>query len=121
MLVLLGGLWLALWKTGWRRLGLLPIMLGIFLAAIHRQPDILIDKRGMLIALRTEDGLALSPWKKDSWVTNGWLRGAGQAGPAPWPEEWQGGTPAIRCDPLGCIYRPQRTPGGAQPQCRGVA
>ncbi|MEM7044868.1 MAG: ComEC/Rec2 family competence protein [Pseudomonadota bacterium] len=105
VLVLFGGLWLALWRTGWRRLGLVPILLGILIATIHRQPDILVDARGMLIAVRTEDGLALSPWKKDRWVTRGWLRGAGQAGPAPWPEEWQGGVSTLRCDPLGCIYQ----------------
>lgn len=106
VLVLLGGLWLALWRTGWRRLGLLPVALGILLAAVHRQPDILIDARGLLIAARQNDGrLALSPWKKDKWVTSGWLRGAGQAEPAPWPEDYAPGTPMLRCDPLGCIYR----------------
>ena len=104
LLVLLGGLWLALWQTGWRRLGLVPVLLGVLLAAVHRQPDMLIDARGMIIAVRLDDGrLALSPWKKDSWVTRGWLRGAGQVEPAPWPE--QAGIPGLRCDALGCIYR----------------
>ncbi|MEM8951084.1 MAG: ComEC/Rec2 family competence protein [Pseudomonadota bacterium] len=108
ILVLLGGLWLALWRTGWRRLGLLPILLGILLAAVNRQPDILIDARGMLVAVRLgDDKLALSPWKKDSWVTDGWLRGAGQVGPAPLFGEGEARTPALRCDPLGCIYRRQ--------------
>lgn len=106
VLVLFGGLWLALWKTGWRRLGLIPITLGILLAAIPRQPDILIDARGMLIAVRLEEAsLALSPWKKDSWVTNGWLRGAGEEEPAPWPKPFEEGNANLRCDPLGCIYR----------------
>ncbi|MEZ5931670.1 MAG: ComEC/Rec2 family competence protein [Alphaproteobacteria bacterium] len=106
MLVLLGGLWLALWKTRWRRLGVFPILLGLLLAAIHRQPDMLVDARGMLIAVRLDDaGLALSPWKKDSWVTDGWLRGAGQADPAPWPRPFEEGTDTLRCDDLGCIYR----------------
>ncbi len=116
VLVLLGALWLALWRTGWRRLGLLPILLGILLAAVYRQPDILIDARGMLVAARLDDDqLALSPWKKDSWVTNGWLRGAGQVEPAPWhagqagpaplTEEEGSGARALRCDQLGCVYR----------------
>lgn len=106
VLVLLGGLWLALWKTEWRRLGLLPIVIGLVLAAIHRQPDLLIDARGLLVAARIEDGrLALSPWKKDSWVTKGWLRGAGQEEAAPWPEEGEFGSDSLRCDALGCIYQ----------------
>ncbi len=104
-LVALGGLWLALWTTRWRRLGLLPILLGVLLALVHRQPDLLIDARGMIAAVRLDDDrLALSPWRKDSWVTDGWLRGAGQTEPAPWPEPGEAATPALRCDPLGCIY-----------------
>jgi len=106
VLILLGGLWLALWRTNWRRLGLFPILLGLLLAAIHRQPDILIDARGMLIAARVDDGdLALSTWKKDSWVTEGWLRGAGQKAGAAWPEDGVLQSDMLRCDPFGCIYR----------------
>jgi competence protein ComEC len=106
LLALLGGLWLALWKTRWRRLGLVPILVGMLIAAIHRQPDILVDARGMLIAVRLDEGgLALSPWQKDGWVTDGWLRGAGQAEPAPWPAPFTHGTDALRCDARGCIYR----------------
>lgn len=106
VLVLLGGLWLALWRTGWRRLGLAPVFLGLMLAALHRQPDILIDARGQLIAVRVEDDrLALSPWKKDTWITEGWLRGAGQTVAAPWPEEGAPPGQSLSCDALGCIYR----------------
>jgi len=106
ILVLLGGLWLALWRTGWRRLGAIPVILGILLALAHRQPDLLIDARGLIIAARLEDNrLALSPWKKDSWVTKGWLRGAGQVEAAPWPENDEGWIKGLACDPLGCIYR----------------
>jgi competence protein ComEC len=106
VLVLLGGLWLALWKTGWRRLGLVPVLIGILLALVRRQPDMLIDARGMIIAARMEGrSLALSSWKKDSWVTKGWLRGAGETEAAPWPKPFEVGTPDLRCDELGCIYR----------------
>jgi competence protein ComEC len=106
VLVLIGGLWLALWQTGWRRLGLLPILLGILLAAVHRQPDLLIDQRGLIAAVRLDDErLALSPWKKDSWVTRGWLRGAGQIEAADWATPGEGRVQGLSCDPLGCIYR----------------
>ena len=106
VLVMLGGLWLALWRTGWRRLGLAPVLAGLLLAAIHRQPDILIDARGLLIAARVDEGdLALSPWKKDRWVTNGWLRGAGQGTAVAWPEQGVVQSDMLRCDGYGCIYR----------------
>jgi competence protein ComEC len=102
VLVTLGGLWLALWQTGWRRLGLVPVAAGLLLAALHRQPDVLIEARGSVIAVRGEDGrLALAPWRKDGWVTDGWLRGAGQEDAAAWPEPGSGR--GFRCDPEGCV------------------
>ena len=103
-LSLVGGLWMALWTTRWRWLGLAPIAIGLILAAVHRQPDILIEARGQIIAVRGEDDrLALSPWRRDRWVTSGWLRGAGQADPAPWPAAGMFASAALRCDRLGCI------------------
>jgi competence protein ComEC len=101
---LLGGLWLCLWRTGWRRLGLLGVALGGLLMLLERPPDLLIDGRGELVAVRLEDGrLALSPWQRDRWITDGWLRSAGQASAAPWPTNGAVLDEALRCDGLGCV------------------
>jgi competence protein ComEC len=99
----LGGLWLCLWRTSWRRLGVVGLLAGSLLAWQDRQPDLLVDARGQIFAVRLADGgLALSPWERDSWITEHWLESAGEAAAAPWPEpgDSAGG---LRCDPSGCV------------------
>jgi competence protein ComEC len=69
---------------------------------LARPPDVLVDARGQIVAVRLDDGrLAISPWKRDSWITDSWLQTAGQDEAAPWPAD--GGDEDLRCDPLGCI------------------
>jgi competence protein ComEC len=100
----LGGLWLCLWQTSWRWLGVGGLLLGGLLGLLDRQPDLLVDARGQLFAVRlAEGGLALAPWERDSWITGGWLEGAGEAAAAPWPAAGQGGDGGLRCDELGCV------------------
>jgi competence protein ComEC len=56
------------------------------------------------VAVRLEEGrLALSPWQRDRWITDGWLRSAGQASAAPWPTNGAVLDEALRCDGLGCV------------------
>jgi competence protein ComEC len=118
-----GGLWLCLWRRPWRRLGLLGIALGIGLMLLARPPDLLIDDRGQIAAVRLDDGrLAVSPWKRDRWITEGWLRSAGEAEAAPWPED--GARRDLRCDALGCILERHgqrvalvRRPEGLEEDC----
>jgi competence protein ComEC len=98
----LGGLWLCLWRTSWRRLGLIGIALGVLLMPLNRPPDLLIDGRGEIVAVRLHDGrLALSPWKRDRWISDSWLQSAGQEQPADWPVPGQAGD--LACDGLGCV------------------
>jgi competence protein ComEC len=54
-----GGLWLALWRTRWRRAGLMPLALGLLWAANISAPDILVTGDGRHLAVRTEAGLAI--------------------------------------------------------------
>jgi len=51
-----GGLWLALWRTRWRRLGLGPIAVGAAWALVTPPPDLLVTGDGRHVALRTPDG-----------------------------------------------------------------
>ncbi|MGH6944998.1 MAG: ComEC/Rec2 family competence protein [Geminicoccaceae bacterium] len=102
----LGGLWLCLWRTAWRRLGLVGILVGLVLTLLGDPPDALIDARGQIIGVRLEDGrLALSPWKRDRWITDSWLQDAGQDGPAAWPEAGEPAAGDLACDALGCVLR----------------
>jgi competence protein ComEC len=101
----LGGLWLCLCRTGWRRLGLIGIGLGLLLMPLGQPADLLIDARGELVAVRLDDGtLALSPWQRDRWLTDSWLQSAGQDRPADWPTPGQG-SGDFACDATGCVLR----------------
>ncbi len=101
---LLGGLWLCLWREPWRRLGVLGVVAGGLLALASRPPDLLIDARGQIAGIRLDSGgLTLSPWQRDRWITDGWLRTAGQASAAPWPTAGARGQGGLSCDAEGCL------------------
>lgn len=51
-----GGLWLCLWRGGWRRWGLAAIALGLATMALTRPPDILLAEGGRFLAVRAPDG-----------------------------------------------------------------
>ncbi|VVT07108.1 Competence protein ComEC [Sphingomonas sp. EC-HK361] len=51
-----GGLWLALWRTRWRMLGLVPIGVGAIWTLLTPAPDLLITGDGRHIAVRTAGG-----------------------------------------------------------------
>lgn len=51
-----GGLWLALWKTRWRALGLAPFAAGVVWALLSPAPDLLVTGDGRHAALRLADG-----------------------------------------------------------------
>ena len=125
----LGGLWLCLWRTSWRRLGLVGPVLGLLLTVLQQRPDLLIDARGQIIAVRLDDGrLALSPWKRDRWITESWLQDAGQDQGAAWPESGGAAAGPLRCDALGCVLRRDgqlvaltRGPGALEEDCARAA
>jgi competence protein ComEC len=51
-----GGLWLCLWRTRWRRWGLVPVALGALWALATPAPDLLVTGDGRHLALRTAAG-----------------------------------------------------------------
>nr|MDQ2879314.1 ComEC/Rec2 family competence protein [Pseudomonadota bacterium] len=55
-LMVAGGIWSALWRTRWRRLGMVPLAIGAVWAAITPAPDLLVTGDGRHAALRTIDG-----------------------------------------------------------------
>ena len=73
-----GGLWLCLWQSGIRWLGVAGIVAGLAIAAASRPADFLISPDGKLIGARGEDGeLALSR-RRAGFVSDTWLRRQGQ-------------------------------------------
>ena len=51
-----GGLWICLWRTHWRRLGVIPIAVGGAWALATPAPDLIVTGDGRHLVLRTDDG-----------------------------------------------------------------
>lgn len=75
-----GGLWIALWRTTWRRLGIVPLALGAAWAIATPAPDLLVTGDGRHVAIRTAGGLALlrdraGDYTRDMLAENGGVVG----------------------------------------------
>jgi competence protein ComEC len=102
VLVVVGGLWCALWGTRWRLLGLVPIVLGLILAPTGRRPDVLIGRGGSIVAVRTDVGqLSALAGRGSNFELARWLE---HDGDARLPAEVAKGQ-AFRCDAHGCTAR----------------
>lgn len=103
-----GLLWLTLWRQRWRWFGLAPLMAAAAATLAMRPPDLLIDGRGKLIAVRAGDGsLLLSSARASAMARDAWLRAGERAETvATFPPP--GGASAdarLRCDGVGCVWR----------------
>ncbi|MBW8269332.1 ComEC/Rec2 family competence protein [Caldovatus aquaticus] len=109
-----GMVWLCLWRTGWRALGVPAIVLGLSSGAFERPPDLLVSADARLIALRVagDGGGAFvqrlaggSAFTRDAMLRAWGVEGGAQAQPFPESGEAAGG--AIRCTPAACLLRPR--------------
>lgn len=102
----LGGLWLALWRTRLRLLGMLAIGAGLATPWIGTQPDIRISGDARLIGLKlAPDRLALRGTGNVQMARETWLRRAGVEAAMPWPQGQ--GADGIACTAELCwIDRP---------------
>ena len=95
-----GFLWLALWRERWRLAGLVPMALALPIAWMTPHPDILVDDRGITVAVRGADGrYAVVNGKGESFVVDNWLRADGDGRDARAPEL----AAHVACDALGCV------------------
>lgn len=77
-LVLLGGLWICLWKKKWRLLGTIPICIGLSTVFFISSPDVYIAQGGKLFAIRDEKGtFHFSEKRKERYVRSQWMEAAG--------------------------------------------
>ena len=122
VLIVLGGLWLCLWQTRTRALGLVIAAAGIALAPQGERPDVLIEREGATAALRSEGGnLVFPPATAASYSVDNWLLADGDERDAAAAAD-EG---AFRCDSLGCIGVVKgktvaliRHPGALEEDCR---
>ncbi|HYW15065.1 MAG TPA: ComEC/Rec2 family competence protein [Allosphingosinicella sp.] len=76
-----GGLWLVLWRTRWRRWGLVPATAGAAMALLTPVPDLLVTGDGRHLALRTGSGeLVLLRGRAGDYVRDLMTQSAGLEG-----------------------------------------
>lgn len=106
-----GSLWLALWRTGLRWLGLTAIAGGIAAAWFEPQPDALFAADGTLAAVRVPGhGWAVSQQTGSGFVREAWARRRGGTAatgfePAEATGLPAGGSDGFACDGFGCVLR----------------
>ena len=100
-----GGLWLCLWRTRWRALGVPAILAGALLVAAAPAPDLLVTSDGREIGLRQSDGtLALLRGRGGSFVADQIGEAAGvDAEPMALSD-----ADGARCDPDACWLEVRR-------------
>jgi len=78
LLMVAGGLWVSLWRTRARRLGVVPFAIGMVWALLTPPPDLLVTGDGQHLAVRTPDGglHLLRPRAKD-YVRQQFSEGSG--------------------------------------------
>ncbi len=100
LVLCLGGLmWLCLWHTAIRYLGLLPVGAALAIGIFGPPPpDLIVDGGGRIVALRTQaGGYAASGGRSGSYTLDRWHQRAGLAPPARIDRS------GVACDALGCL------------------
>jgi competence protein ComEC len=105
----LGGLWLAIWRTGWRLWGAAPMAIGAASLLAASPPDLIAAADGRLVAVRAGAGYLLSSPKADRTEAEAWLRSAGGAAGGVFPDAGEEAD-GVRCDGLGCIWQSRAGP-----------
>lgn len=105
VLMTLGGLWLALWRGNWRFWGVAPMLVSLAIWGTGERADVLIDREGVLAAIRMGDGRLALTSGRSSYAAEQWLRHDGDARtPAEAKSEF------LHCDALGCAWREEGKP-----------
>jgi len=104
-LVVVGGLWLCLWRRRWRFFGIAPIAAGFATLLFVQPPDLLVDDAGKLFAVRAPDGRLALSMARPGITGETWLRRSAQAEAERVPRRSDAVADWLRCDALGCVYR----------------
>jgi competence protein ComEC len=103
-LISIGGLWVVIWRSAFRWLGMAPALAGIVLILLARPPDIFVARDGQTVAIRSGDGrLHFVRRIADEYSASEWLKRDGDARPA--RSAMAGREEGVRCDASGCIVR----------------
>ncbi|HEY5797310.1 MAG TPA: ComEC/Rec2 family competence protein [Bosea sp. (in: a-proteobacteria)] len=92
-------LWITLWTTKLRLLAILPLVMGVAVAAKPERPEILIERDGSGIAVRGKDDLLVVAGKPSRFVLQQWLTADGDGRNPDDAVLRQGAA----CDARGCV------------------
>lgn len=76
--IILGGLWLCVWQTRRRWIGLAPVAVGLVAMLLAQPPDIIVDSAGRHMAIVGERGIALLRPRAGDYVRSMWQDAAGE-------------------------------------------
>ncbi|MGR3466602.1 MAG: ComEC/Rec2 family competence protein [Shimia sp.] len=74
----LGALWVAVWSTRWRWVGLAPMAVALGLWATVQRPDVLIAPGGEMVGIKTPVGRALSRETGQGFIADVWQENDGR-------------------------------------------
>ncbi len=105
-LLVLGALWLILWRGRPRWLGAVAMVAALPWAALSPRPDIVVDGRARAVGIvDTESGYGASSVRRARFETETWGRLLGRAEePRAWPTDPERPRGGLRCDAIGCSY-----------------
>ncbi len=100
LMMTMGGLWICIWQTRWRLLGIVGVAGGLAYAPVMVRPDVLVGRDGQLVAARRPDGnLAALAQRGTQFELTRWLEHDGDVRSAREVAQAQTG---FRCDSSGC-------------------
>lgn len=105
-LVVLGGLWAAVWQLPWRYAGLAVAAVGLASPLMAERPDVLVAADGEVMAVRGDDGRLYPSGRGGRRVVGDWTaRDGGRSPGPPWPKTGRSAGGRLACDAVGCLYR----------------
>ena len=107
VMIVMGGLWLCLWRRSWRLWGTAGMAAGVLTLYLAEPPDILIDGQGRIMAIRAADGtMMVSSHRGARFQREVWARLSGEEqGPGLLPATGRHMAGRLNCDIEGCLYR----------------
>jgi len=100
LMMMLGGLWICIWQSLWRLLGVIGVAAGLAYAPAMARPDVLVGRDGQVVAARRPDGnLTAIVQRGAQFELSRWLEHDGDNRSARDVAQAQSG---FRCDSSGC-------------------
>lgn len=79
LLICFGGLWLCIWQKSWRKLGIVPVLIGFASMLTVKTPDFITNKDADVFALKDNFGhIIVMPSNGNKFIKDMWLEHYGQ-------------------------------------------